>query len=381
MSGCVLIIAFLDFIRGKNVEWTLKLVVFFGLVIWNFFSNYAGFWPAFHHGDESYFYESALKLYDLVGAGESFLYALTSITWNYKYYGFITFDYIATYGATPSPSVHKLSILLVIISIYSITIRYLHLIKVIPRFYINYVVFPVFIYLSLFNYRDGIIAIILFFIFWCIREKKLFWVMVSFAFLSIFRAEFILLILVAFVSSMLTVLIKEKRLMNIICIVSFIAILLFMVPNRNINIESLALLVPSFNGVSLLHEILLFIDSSHYYSGFHLVVFTTVLLALAMFILKIVVLTFFFIKLEFLSRKDEFLSFAIFHFYLISLLIYTFLLDGMQDRIKTGFSIILVLAISLNTVTFRNENKFSIVLLVAFLLSVVIAFRNSRWLF
>ncbi|AXV66460.1 hypothetical protein D0907_14775 [Pseudoalteromonas lipolytica] len=382
LSICILIfLGVLDFKNKNKTEWLMYLFLFFSICLINSFCVYNNVWPAFHQSDEEYFYKSALYVIDLVEGGASLNEALVNYTWNYKYYGFIVFDGLSIIGAANTPEAHKISITIVLSSLYLIAIRLCILKGYFDRVSLRLVVIPIMLYLSLLNYRDGLISIVCFFMLLSLINKKFLTFFVYLTFLYFLRVEFIFIMLISTFSSLFISFFKRNALLNASFLLAVLVVLILFNNKESFNVSNYVLLPLSFNGVSIFQEIFLFFEGLHYYQDFFLVFMLGVIISFPLFVLKTVFIYYLMYGFNSVNYKDKFIVNFIVHFFLISMFIYTFMLEGMQDRIKLSFTFLLALLFNMVYKDLFSDRRFKYVLCISFVLSFIIAIRNVRWIY
>lgn len=380
ISLFVLVVGFIFKNNSNRFEWIIYVICFFTVVILNNFGVINENWPAFHPADESYFYNTSLSLKDDIENGHDFIEALLATTWNYKYYGFIVFDYVSIYGAHASEEAHKLSIAISLSSIYLLFLRYIISKREVYIEHVRYILLPVLLYMCTLNYRDGFVSILIFFIFKSIYDRKLIGLILSIGLLAFFRVEFIQLLTIAFIASLLISMTNLRMLMLSVFTLFFTVLLILFNGKASFDVGSFIYIPLSFNGVSLIHDLFNYYAGEHYYQGNLVMLFLTVLVSLAFFIFKTFTIILFCRSYDLYSFKERVITNTFVIFYVISLLIYNFLLNGFQDRIKVAFvgAIVFVLSMLGEKYTINN-NKFFIIISIMMTLFVLI--RNVRWIF
>ncbi len=351
------------------------IVLFVSVLLDCMFMLY-GVTPSFHDADAQYFYEGARFIinnsYDINTVYKSLL----AYTWEHKYYGFIVFDALSILGTGGAQVWDSISIKLCLFSIYSIFLVFVSSKKLVDNKFIMLFLVPCFLFLQTMNYRDGVIGIVLFFLFLNIINNRWVYFSACLLILQLFRDEFVLVILASVVIAWTLMRINSVR--AGLCYIAAILIgAPFIIEHEQMNASNLNKIPLSFFGETFFQLLSEFIVGVGYYDNFVLTFAYLLLLSIVMIMFNGMIIDFFVNSMKGLVKRELFAGWMVVVFYFTSICIYTYINNGFQMRVRLAYLPVFCLMFTLAKIRF--ERRTITIMCICLMLSLLISIRNVRW--
>ncbi|WP_302138697.1 hypothetical protein [Halomonas alkalicola] len=242
--------------------------LFLTVIFFYLFFSYLSPESFVHHADEFFYFESVVQLNSIAESRWDLFREIASIHHDSKYYLYILFFSFFSYPYL-APDFYLYANLIFFQSLFFLVF----LVWVLGRKDIEFgvvslFVFPVMVYYSLFLYRDGFVAILLFSSLYAFYKRFISLSFVLCALLYFYRHEFAFFLFATY----FVFLFKKKSGSGSLLLVFFLALffvcsLYFLQLHYRFNVFNLLLTPLAFNGEAFFHQLYLFLSGGSYYAS------------------------------------------------------------------------------------------------------------------
>ncbi|WP_206747618.1 hypothetical protein, partial [Shewanella sp. 10N.286.52.B9] len=236
------------------------------------------------------------------------------------------------------------------------------------------------------NYRDGILSIILYAIFYGLFNKKFFVFIISLVLLYFFRYELVYILFASLFLAFFVNQFKGRQWLNLVALLSITLTIPFVIEHSRLAFSNAFKLPLSFVGKPIPQIIAEYIAQESYYQNYLISWITFVLATLSMMGVTILILSYFFSKDDVSKQTSSWgrsVCSSVFISYILSMILYTYINDGFSLRVKLSFfpSIVGIYISAYGINSFSNVYKNKKIITAYFMLFLVVTVVNVRWVF
>jgi len=338
--------------------------------------------PPFHFADSKYFYDGGLYLSNNVTSMDTLISSLLAYTHAIKYYGYFTYNYLSIHGVD-GEIFHSINISITQSMMFLIFFMF-YLKKTKNDITSAVIVIPIFCFMLTQNFRDGILSLIIFVLFYSLFKRNIIPLILSFILLAFFRYEFIYIFMMAISLSIFVYKFKRSNIIVLLMVGFAILAIPLVVGHARMDIINMVVIPVAFVGKSMPQIFAEFFAGDSYYQLYFTSYITYCFLTVSMMAVTVVIISYFITSEKNLSSPGSMGKITINSVilsYLLSLILYSYINDGFNLRVKSVFfpSIVGIISIVYGSSVLSQflKNKYSL-LIYSFLLLITIII-NLRW--